>query len=58
MHYVGVDYHKQYSYIVVKDGEGRVERRHSGRFATFLSRTWPAAGGAFQEAAKAFLTST
>ena len=27
MHYIGVDYHKRYSYIVVKDGEGRVERR-------------------------------
>jgi len=29
MHYVGVDYHKRYSYLVVKDGEGRVERRGS-----------------------------
>jgi len=27
MHYVAVDYHKQYSYLVVKDREGRVERR-------------------------------
>ena len=27
MHYVGVDYHKKYSYIVVKDREGKVERR-------------------------------
>jgi len=27
VHYVGVDYHKRYSYIVVKDDEGRVERR-------------------------------
>jgi hypothetical protein len=27
MHYIGVDYHKRYSYIVVKDEEGRVERR-------------------------------
>ena len=27
MHYIGIDYHKKYSYIVVKDEEGRVERR-------------------------------
>lgn len=27
MHYVGVDYHKRYSYLVVKDGNGKVERR-------------------------------
>jgi hypothetical protein len=27
VHYIGVDYHKRYSYVVVKDGEGRVERR-------------------------------
>jgi transposase len=27
MHYVAVDYHKRYSYLVVKDREGRVERR-------------------------------
>jgi len=27
MHYIGVDYHKRYSYIVVKDGKGQVEKR-------------------------------
>jgi transposase len=27
MHYIGVDYHKKYSYIVVKDEEGNPERR-------------------------------
>jgi transposase len=27
MHYIGVDYHKKYSYVVVKDREGKVERR-------------------------------
>jgi len=27
MHYIGVDYHKKYSYVVVKDKEGQVERR-------------------------------
>jgi len=27
MYYIGVDYHKKYSYVVVKDREGRVERR-------------------------------
>lgn len=27
MHYIGVDYHKRYSYIVVKDRDGNVERR-------------------------------
>lgn len=27
MHYIGVDYHKRYSYVVVKDSEGKVERR-------------------------------
>jgi transposase len=27
MHYIGVDYHKKYSYLVVKDKEGKVERR-------------------------------
>jgi len=27
VHYIGVDYHKKYSYIVVKDREGKVERR-------------------------------
>ena len=27
MHYIGVDYHKRYSYIVVKDEGGEVERR-------------------------------
>lgn len=27
MHYVAVDYHKRYSYLVVKDREGKVERR-------------------------------
>ena len=27
MHYIGVDYHKKYSYVVVKDKEGKVERR-------------------------------
>jgi len=29
MHYIGVDYHNRYSYIAVKDLEGRVERRGS-----------------------------
>ena len=29
MHYIGVDYHKSYSYIVVKDSEGFVEQRGS-----------------------------
>jgi len=27
VYYIGVDYHKKYSYIVVKDREGKVERR-------------------------------
>lgn len=27
MHYIGVDYHKKYSYVVVKDRDGKVERR-------------------------------
>jgi len=27
MHYIGVDYHKRYSYLVVKDEQGRVEQR-------------------------------
>jgi len=27
VHYIGVDYHKKYSYVVVKDRDGRVERR-------------------------------
>lgn len=27
MHYIGVDYHKRYLYIVVKDRDGKVERR-------------------------------
>ena len=27
MNYVGVDYHKKYSYMVVKNEDGRVERR-------------------------------
>lgn len=27
MHYIGVDYHKKYSYVVVKDREGNVEQR-------------------------------
>jgi len=27
VHYIGVDYHKQYSYVVVKDAGGRVERK-------------------------------
>lgn len=27
MHYIGVDYLERYSYIVVKDGEGQLERR-------------------------------
>lgn len=27
MHFIGVDYHKRYSYLVVKDWEGKVERR-------------------------------
>jgi transposase len=29
MHYIGVDYHKKYSYIVVKDRDGKVETRGS-----------------------------
>jgi transposase len=27
VHYIGVDYHKKYSYVVVKDKEGKLERR-------------------------------
>ena len=27
MHYIGIDYHKKYSYIVVKDRDGAMERR-------------------------------
>jgi hypothetical protein len=27
MYYIRVDYHKEYSYVVVKDREGKVERR-------------------------------
>jgi len=27
MHYIGIDYHKKYSYVVVKDREGLVEQR-------------------------------
>jgi len=27
MYYIGVDYHKRYSYMVVKDGDGKLERR-------------------------------
>jgi hypothetical protein len=27
MHYIGVDYHKRYSYIVVKDEKGKTEQR-------------------------------
>ena len=27
MYYIGVDYHKHYSYVVVKNGQGEVERR-------------------------------
>lgn len=27
MHYIGVDYHKRYSYLVVKDEQGRVKQR-------------------------------
>ena len=27
MHYIGVDYHKKYSYVVVKDEQGRRERK-------------------------------
>jgi len=27
MHYIGVDYHKKYSYVVVKNREGKVEQR-------------------------------
>jgi hypothetical protein len=27
MHYIAVDYHKKYSYIVVKDEQGRRERK-------------------------------
>ena len=29
MHYIGVDYHKRYSYLVVKNEEGQVEGRGS-----------------------------
>ena len=29
MHYIGVDYHKRYSYIVIKNLDGRVERKGS-----------------------------
>ena len=29
MHYIGVDYHKRYSYIVVKNEDGEVEVRDS-----------------------------
>jgi transposase len=29
VHYIGVDYHKRYSYVVIKDKEGKVERRAS-----------------------------
>jgi hypothetical protein len=31
MHYIGVDYHKSYSYIVVEDEEGKAERRAISR---------------------------
>ena len=31
MHYIGIDYHKKYSYIVVKDREGTVEQRGYGK---------------------------
>lgn len=27
MHYIGVNYHKKYSYVVVKDKDGKVGRR-------------------------------
>ena len=27
MHYIGVDYHKKYSYVVVKDYDGKVKRK-------------------------------
>jgi len=27
MHYIGIDYHKRYSYVVVKDKEGKTEQR-------------------------------
>jgi transposase len=27
MHYIGVDYHKKYSYVIVKDKEGKLELR-------------------------------
>jgi hypothetical protein len=27
MHYIGVDYHKKYSYVVVKDEQGRREQK-------------------------------
>ena len=27
VHYIGLDYHKKYSYMVVKNREGKVERR-------------------------------
>jgi len=41
MHYIGVDYHKRYSYMVVKDRDGNVERRGTvnnsrGEFWQFL----------------------
>ena len=44
MHYIGVDYHKKYSYLVVKDKEGKVERRGTVNnskddFQGFLSLT-------------------
>lgn len=29
MHYIGVDYHKRYSYLVVKDDQGQVKQRGS-----------------------------
>ena len=29
MHYIGVDYHKKCCYVIVKDKEGRVERRET-----------------------------
>lgn len=27
MHYIGVDYHRKYSYVVVKDEQGRREQK-------------------------------
>lgn len=47
MHYIGVDYHKRYSYIVVKDKEGKVEQRGTvenskERFQNFLEPYRPA----------------